>query len=294
VKELAAFGLGTGLVLVGAVVTTGSRPRRALGSSMALSALALPWRVPTEHAFARGALALVLFVGVMREVDLLRGSWSFVARLTHVISPVDTRKLRRDVSRLDLRAVLFSLLWLATGGIAMALLTCAVPRTGGALHQATRWACGVLLVYALVDAGYTFMSAVYRALGFVPPPLHSSPILSRSIQEFWGRRWARLVKAWLDETFYRPLARRGHPALGVFVAFSVSAAFHAYAVLAAIGCSAAIEMFLFFVFQAVVVLLESRLGVLRWRQAPGRAWTVAWMLALSPLFVEPMLQTLGV
>jgi hypothetical protein len=38
--------------------------------------------------------------------------------------------------------------------------------------------------------------------------------------------------------------------------------------------------------------IEQAIGVRRWPAAAGHAWTIAWMLALSPMFVEPVLRLL--
>jgi len=84
------------------------------------------------------------------------------------------------------------------------------------------------------------------------------------VQEFWGRRWNLTVSAWLAETFFRPLARRGKPLLGVFVAFFVSAMLHAYICEAAMGLGMAAMMLAYFGVQGAIVGIELLLGVARW------------------------------
>jgi hypothetical protein len=101
------------------------------------------------------------------------------------------------------------------------------------------------------------------------------------------------VSAWLRETCFRPLARRGHPLLGLLLGFVVSAIGHAYPVLVALDLPMASMMFTFFVVQAVFVMLEVRFGVARWSRPARRVWTVTLMVASSPLFVEPALRVLG-
>src|SRR5664279_2002316 len=107
---------------------------------------------------------------------------------------------------------------------------------------------------------YRGMFLGYSALGFDTPPLHIAPVRSRSVQELWGERWARPISDWLSETFFRPWARRRRPLLGIVLAFSVSAAFHAYAVWVGFGFSAGAAMaaltFGYFVAQAFVMALE--------------------------------------
>ena len=134
---------------------------------------------------------------------------------------------------------------------------------------------------------------IYGALGFDVPPLHEMPARSRSVQELWGERWARPISDWLGATFFKPWARRRRPLVGVLLAFVVSAAFHAYAIWAGLGLWSGLGMmawtFAYFVAQALVMTIEQAAGVRRWSKPAGHAWTVAWMLALSPMFVEPAL-----
>src|SRR5262249_23617594 len=124
----------------------------------------------------------------------------------------------------------------------------------------------------------------------VPPVLHDDPILSRSVQEFWGERWNRIVSAWLAANCLWPLARRRRPLLGLAAAFAASALLHAYLTWAALALPSAMEMGVFFLIQAVIVLFERRVGVPRWPGAAARAWTVATLLLTSPLFVGPFLE----
>ena len=88
-----------------------------------------------------------------------------------------------------------------------------------------------------------------------------------------------------------------HPLVGVFLAFLVSAAFHAYAIWVGLGFFAGVAMtawtFAYFVAQALVMLVEQPLGVRKWPSVAGHVWTVTWMLALAPMFVEPVLRLLG-
>jgi hypothetical protein len=88
----------------------------------------------------------------------------------------------------------------------------------------------------------------------------------------------------------RPLARRGHPALGMLLGFVVSGFGHAYPVLVALGPAMAAMMFGYFAVQGLVVVAETRLGMARWPRALRRSWTIAIMVATSPLFVVPCLR----
>jgi hypothetical protein len=262
----------------------------------AVSFFGAPWLagpIPLLRAFS----ALLGWVGMFRIVDTVRSRepWSASRRLLHVMSFVDSRTLRRAPPRLDPLALGRGLLWaaLAAGALYVAVAVSPAPLSPLSPHLLARWASGLVLAYAGVEAGYAFVFVTYRALGFVTPRLHVWPLASLSIAELWGARWARPVSTWLRETCFRPLARLGHPALGVVLGFVVSAIGHAYPVLVAIGLPMAAWMFAFFLGQGLFVVLEARLGAPRWPRAARRAWTVTLMIASSPVFVEPALRALG-
>jgi hypothetical protein len=282
------------LGLVGALVATGSLARRALGIAITMTTLGGPWLLPREHLLVRAFLALVVFAGIMRSVDLRVGKRGALERVGHVVSVVDTRKLVRASPRLDFSVLARVLGWLALAAIGYVLVTRVAPEARGTAYWAVRWGAGLLFVYAFSEAAYALLLASYRLAGFEPPPLHRHPAAARSVQEFWGRRWNLTVSAWLGETFFRPLARRGRPLLGVLLAFLVSAVVHAYIAGAAMGARMAALMIGYFGVQGLLVGLELALGVSRWRAVPAHVWTVGWMAALSPLFTEPLWRVLGV
>ena len=265
--------------------------RRAKPAALVLGAaffFGAPW-LAGPNPLLRGLCALMGFVGLLRIVDIVRSRqpWSVWRRVLHVVSFVDSRTLRRAPPHLDFRALGRALLWaaLAAGGFYVAVAHS--PR------QLVRWGGGLVFAYAVIESGYLFGGAAYRALGFVAPRLHVWPVASLSVGELWGVRWARPISAWLRETCFRPLARRGQPMLGLLLGFVVSAIGHAYPVLVAIDLPLAAMMFAFFLVQGIFVIIEGRLGVSRWSRPARRVWTVTIMVTSSPLFVEPALRVLG-
>jgi hypothetical protein len=263
--------------------------RRAKPAALVLGAAAFfgaPW-LAGPIVLLRGLSALVGFVGLLRIVDIVRSRepWSAWRRVLHVLSFVDSRTLRRAPPHLDFLALGRTLLWAALA--AAGFYVAHSPR------PLVRWGGGLVLAYAVIESGYVFAGAAYRALGFVAPRLHVWPVASLSVGELWGVRWARPVSTWLRETCFRPLARRGHPMLGLLLGFVVSAIGHAYPVLVAMDLPTAAMMFAFFLVQGIVVIIEARLGASRWSRPARRAWTVTIMVASSPLFVEPALRVLG-
>ena len=263
--------------------------RRAKPAALVLGAAAFlgaPW-LAGPVPLLRGLCSLLGGVGLIRVIDLVRfrEPWSASRRVLHVLSFVDSRTLRRAPRHFDLGAFGRVLLWaaLASGGLYVAHS----PR------QLVRWGAGLVLAYAIIESGYAFTGAAYRALGLVTPPLHVTPAASLSVGELWGVRWTRPVSAWLRETCFRPLARRRHPMLGLWLGFAASGIGHAYPVFVASDLRLAAMMLAFFLVQGAFVMIETRLGASRWPRPARRTWTITMMIASSPLFVEPALRVLG-
>jgi hypothetical protein len=224
-------------------------------------------------------------------IDLVRSRepWSARRRIAHALSFIDSRLLRRERPRIDLGTLAVALVWGGVATLALDAVRTLAPRC--AVNPLwLRLGGGLVFVYAAIDAGYAMVRAGYRAVGFVTPPLHIWPLASMSVAELWGRRWARPVSHWLRETCFLPLARRGHPALGILLGFLVSAFGHAYPMLVALGPAMAAMMFGYFVVQGLLVVAETRLRIAKRPRAVRRAWTIVIMLATSPLFVVPCLR----
>ncbi|MBX3186578.1 MAG: hypothetical protein KF819_06170 [Labilithrix sp.] len=283
-SPLCALLLQSALAGVAALLARRAKPvALALGAAAFLGAPWLAGSIP----LLRGLSALVGGIGLLRVIDVVRTNepWSAWRRVLHVASFVDSRTLRRARAHLEGRALGRAVLWAA--------LAAAGFHVAHAPQHLLRWGGGLVFAYATIEAGYALIGAAYRALGFVAPPLHVWPVASLSVGELWGTRWARPVSAWLRENCFRPLARRGHPMLGLLLGFVASAGGHAYPVRVALDLPMAAMMFAFFLVQGVFVLLESRLGASRWPRPARRAWTVTVMIASSPLFVEPALRVVG-
>lgn len=274
------------LLLLAALVTAGPPWRRGLGLVLALLLLLWPLAIP-GGPLLRGLLALLGFWGAARILDLarMRAPLSPVRRAIFVVALIDTRNLRWSGRRLDRAALAKPALWVPIGLAAL----WAAAHAGPPL----RWALGALILYALGEALEGLLRGILGLLGADTPPLHRDPIAARSLREFWGERWNLVVNRWLRAHCYLPLARRRRPALGLALAFLVSAVLHAWFIGVALGPAMAASMALYFVIQGLLLALEGPLAVARWPEPLGRAWMLACTLLPSPLFVEPVLRLVG-
>ncbi len=280
-------------IAVGAIaglLLSGGPARRWLGFSVALAGLVAPPLV-SGAPLVRYSLGLVSVLVALRAWDLLRDreSYPLRQRLWHVLWALfDSRRIERidpNPGWEHWRSAAF------TGTIS--LTACAITLWSGTLEGPLRWGVryGAFAVFALAsfETGPALARGIYGWLGIAPPPMHDRPFLSRSIGEFWGVRWNKVIGAWLREYCYLPLAERGHRRLGMIWAFVFSALFHTYMVLVALGWKWAALYGAFFIAQIPLVVAERALGVRRWPGWAARAWTVGVLLVVSPLFAEPMI-----
>lgn len=272
--------------------------RRYLALSLAALALCAPLFAP-DAAVLRAAAALYLLWTLAKVVDLSRDPVPRAPQF-RVVQALVLHDLRRDrFAELGARPRL-ELSRLASAAasllLAVALLHVAVfeaPGLRSPWSWIVRYGAGLGLAYFGVQGALGTFEFVYRCAGLQPAVLHRHPILSRSIGEFWGRRWNRVVGAWLFTTLYRPVAARGRPRLAIFATFTGSALLHFYFTWASVGVVWGIIMASFFFLQIPLLILERRWRQERWPEPLRRAWTLGWLAVTSPLFVAPTLAILG-
>ena len=153
-----------------------------------------------------------------------------------------------------------------------------------------RLVAGIILLYALGEFLNDLIHFCFLASGAAMRPIQETPIAARSLRDFWGKRWNRPVSAWLHRCVFLPLARQRRPDLGLFCAYLVSGAIHAWVALVALGAFAAFEMAVFFGLQGVFILAEDRLHVHAWPVPLARTWTLTILVATSPLIIYAYLR----
>ena len=158
----------------------------------------------------------------------------------------------------------------------------------GSTREYLRASVGAVALYVFAEGTERLSLAGAMAVGFEVPSVHRAPALSRTLAEFWGRRWNRLVGIWLREHCYAPVARRGRSQLGALAAFGVSALLHVYPTTLAIGVTPALAIGSFFACQGLLVIAERGLGARRWPKLLGRTYVLVAFAATAPLIVEPL------
>ncbi|HEY1790150.1 MAG TPA: MBOAT family protein [Verrucomicrobiae bacterium] len=212
---------------------------------------------------------------------------SYRARLAFLSSWLYTRQLKLRPREFDMVPLFYLLLAAAVCAVAMTAII-KVPASG--FWLIVRWLAGAIMLSAfagMLTAGHNFLTAL---MGVTAPSLMLSPWLSASVSEFWNKRWNPGMSVLFCKIVYEPLARR-NPALALFAAFVLSALMHMAVFYMAMGrWGIALANGAFFLVQPFLILAERWLGVRQWSPAAGRAWTLAVLAIVSPLFVEPALQ----
>ncbi len=281
-------------LVIAAVLLVGRGRARLVATFLLVGASGLlPWFAPPRPK-ARVLLCFMFLVTVIKTLQIgwTHGPWPAWRRVWHGLMPFDVRGARVVEPAVDWSIFGMTALYCALGALSFAALS-ALPRLPWVLQGLARYFCGVVFVFALVGASSDFVRLGHRAFGVAVPPIQRSPLLARSVAEFWAVRWNRPWSEWLRRFAFIPLARRHHSALAVLVAFTVSGVMHGLLVLPALDAGAAATMAGFFLAQGLVVLAESPLRVREWPTTASHAWTMAVLLLTSPLFVVPFLRVLG-
>ncbi len=129
--------------------------------------------------------------------------------------------------------------------------------------------------------------------GRLLPVLHRNPFASRSIADFWGRRWNLWMSDWFRFVIFAPLRRR--PWLAAWLVFTFSGLLHEYVLNLSLWLVTGRMLFggmmLYFLLQPVGMLMERRF--LKYHPRANILFT--WLVVLAPVplvFHESMLRTL--
>jgi hypothetical protein len=281
------------LEALAALISSGGRARRRLGVVCAFLPLGVPFFMgPGSPPVLTFFVALTAVLATIRATDLygVTDAWSFPRRLWHVAAGFDTRLARTVPPRVDRALLAEAARWGLLSALVLGVGWTLLERTVGWPRYLVRWAGFAAFALTMFEVVPRLVSVGYAALGVQVPPLHDRPYLSRSVAEFWGVRWNKVIGGWLRVSFHAPLARRGWPRVGLVAAFAASALLHAYLMLPGAPWPWAVVISGFFLAQALVMTVERALRVRRWAAVPARAWTVGTLLLLSPLMSEPALQ----
>ena len=283
--------LATGLVLLVALVrkAPGRRLRRIVGWLAPVGCMAvavsyghswLPWQ--------RLFVATLFLVYLLKATVLLRYPRERVASFSLVgltlffslwpgMDPTPFRKRGLSDVR-GWRLVAHGLVVMAGGLLASAVMVVSAP----VLHDDLLGWLGIGALLTTIHFGYAdVLTGALRINGWRVRGLFEDPLRSRSINEFWSRRW-NLAFVEMDRIlFLRPMRRWLGPRGALFGVYMVSGLLHEFALSYPAGRGWGGPL-TYFLLQAVFVTVErwfSR-GADRFASAP-RGWV--WLCVLAPL-----------
>lgn len=117
------------------------------------------------------------------------------------------------------------------------------------------WIGMIGIVFVLHFGLFHVLSCAWRSFGVQAIPLMDWPICSRSLADFWGRRWNRAFRDLTHRFLFQPLGRRMSPAAALFIAFFFSGLVHELAITVPAGGGYGGPT-LYFVMQAIGLAIE--------------------------------------
>lgn len=145
------------------------------------------------------------------------------------------------------------------------------------------WVGMIGLVFALHFGTFHLLSCLWRSLGIDAAPLMQNPAASRSVGEFWGRRWNTAFRDLTHAFLFAPLARAVGPRAAVAAGFAFSGLVHEAVITLPARGGWGLPT-LYFTAQGAAILFErGRLG----RRLRGRTLTLLVTAGLAPLLFPP-------
>lgn len=159
----------------------------------------------------------------------------------------------------------------------------------GSIIVATVLACIGLSLF-LHFGVFNIVAGVWRAVGADTGPLFREPLRSRSLSEFWGRRWNLAFSEMTAIAVYRPLGKViGRRAALVF-AFLSSGLLHELAISVPVRAGYGLPFTYFLVHGGLLLAerqLEARGHPIQRHAVLGRIWTFGWLVVPVPLVFHP-------
>lgn len=135
----------------------------------------------------------------------------------------------------------------------------------------------LMLHFGLFDLAAAF----YRLRGVPVEKLFRAPLASRSLSEFWSRRWNTGYSEMIALVVHRPVRRTAGETAALAASFLASGLLHELAISVPVRAGYGLPT-LYFLLHGGLVAIERRMG-----KPPGRLWTMFWLTVPLPLLFHP-------
>lgn len=190
-----------------------------------------------------------------------------------------------DVSRRPATPILKDWLWAALktalGAVLMWIVARCIPEEQDLLRG---WTGLFGLILLLHFGSFHLIALFWQAMGIDAEPIMSKPILSKTLSEFWGKRWNLGFRRLAHEFIFRPLYRRTGVAVAGLLVFAASGLIHDLVIsLPARGGYGLPTAY--FILQGLGVTLErSTLGRRLGLQTGVSGWLFMLLVTAAPVF----------
>ena len=138
-------------------------------------------------------------------------------------------------------------------------------------------ALSLILHFGIIDVA----TALYRRAGWPVNEPFRNPLASRSLSEFWSRRWNVGFSEMIAVTVHRPVRRVAGETAGLFAAFLASGLLHEIAISVPVKAGYGLPTLYFLLHGALVAIERKHPDV------ASRAWTLFWLAAPLPILFHP-------
>lgn len=138
-------------------------------------------------------------------------------------------------------------------------------------------ALSLILHFGVVDLA----TALYRRNGWPVNEPFRNPLASRSLSEFWSRRWNVGFSEMIAVTVHRPVRRHAGDTAALMASFLASGLLHEIAISVPVRAGFGLPT-LYFLLHGVLVGIERRFP-----RVASRAWTLFWLAAPLPILFHP-------
>ena len=136
---------------------------------------------------------------------------------------------------------------------------------------------GMIGIVLILHFGLFHLLAIrWRAAGLDAEPIMDAPLCSKTVSEFWGRRWNAAFNRIALDVVFRPLARRRGTMIATLAAFLVSGLIHELVISLPAGADYGLPT-AYFLLQGIGILTERALPQIR-----GQIFTI--VITAVPVF----------